>query len=145
QTRDTATNIAACDGIPLVAKFLMHQLREQFGRTQRLHPAGEGGSIRKAETRQRRHNHVERILGVAAKARRIGEHRDDFGETIEGIRPAVNQQQWRWIRSSAPYMDEVDAASVDVGMKVCKLVELRLLSTPIVLGLPVINQFLQGA
>ena len=102
-------------------------------------------TVREAEARQRRHNDVKGVKRVAASALRIGQKRDDLVETVEGIRPAVDQQERRGVGSFAPHVEKVDTASVDIRTKLCKLVELCLLSTPVVGVLPVIHQFLQVA
>lgn len=74
---DRAADVAAVGALVGVAEAFGHQLRE-LGR----HAAGAErlafGSPRKPVSRQARHDDVERIGGVAALGRRVGEQRVIF-------------------------------------------------------------------
>ena len=51
QAHDTAANIATADSVARIAKPLSHQLREQLGGAERLHPAREIGMVRETKAR----------------------------------------------------------------------------------------------
>ncbi len=57
----------------------------------------------------------------------------------------MREDNWQRIRAFAALMDEVDSQAVDLGTKLCKLIELHLLCSPIEIILPVIYQALEIA
>ena len=73
----------------------------------------------------------------------ISEQRRERQELDEGAGPAMGQDQWDPAPASCPLMDEVDVDAIDLGAELRKLVELRLLCSPVKGVLPVVHQVLE--
>src|SRR5439155_12283455 len=100
-------------------------------------------TIRKSKSRQRRHNHIERVQRRTASAGRIGQHWNDLVHAVERIGPAVGKDDRHWVGSLAAFVNEVDAQSIEVHFEVRELGELCLLYPPVKLVLPVSHQALE--
>src|SRR3982751_3073854 len=88
-------------------------------------PARLGRSIREAEARERRNYNVERVLGLAAVRRRIGEWTNELDLLEDGTWPTVRDDQRQCVWMSRPDVDEVDVEAVDLGLELGKGVQLR--------------------
>ena len=118
-----------------VSEFLGHQLGEQVSIVvNRL-----GNAIRESRTRQRRHNHVERIVRIAAIFRRIGEPIDHLVVAIERVGKAVEQQERCRVWSFAAFVDEMDAYAIHVRFELRKGIKRYLVCAPVIALLPVVH------
>ena len=88
---------------------------------------------------------MEGVLGLATMSRRIGQRADHLLELHKRPRPTVDQHQRQGILVPGPLVDEVQVHAVDVGLEVRPSVESLLLGPPVVLGLPVPDEFLEIA
>src|SRR5262249_35214782 len=91
--RDAAAPIAAPGALALVAEA-RHQLGDGLGHALRT-PAALVGLARETEPGQRRADHVEGILGLAAVGHGIGQRPDDLLKLDERTRPTVHDHQWQ--------------------------------------------------
>ena len=73
----------------------------------------------------------------------IGQQRDDFDHVKEGAGPAVGDDNREWVGSPSMFVNEVDAEAIDLGAKVCELIECGLLRSPIETMLPVCQERLE--
>ena len=126
----------------VVSQHVAHERDPQIGRAPEV-DAGRGQRRGKAVTGQRRHHDVERIRGVAAVRRGVGQRTDDLLEIPERPRPAVAQDQRRGVGACTGLMDEVDRHAVDVRLVVREPVHGALGPAPVVLGPPILDQLLQ--
>ena len=134
--RDLRAPVAALRAVARVAET-PHQLDERVrDAPRRPNPDVRGGS-ENAVARQRRCDHVERVLGVTAVQFRIRQSRDDVEELHDRAGPAVHDQQRERVGVRGSRVDEVDRLAVDAGAEVVELVEPRLLGAPVVLVAPV--------
>jgi hypothetical protein len=95
------------------------------------------GAIRESISRQARHHDVECVGRLAAVTGRIGEHRDDLGESKERIRKAVCEHDRERLGSLPSLVNEVDAPSAHVGPKMRPAIHRGFLSAPVELVAPV--------
>ena len=126
---DNGAGIAALHAEALVAQPA-HQLDERLADAD-IVPPGFAGRAGKAEARQRRHHHVERVLRLAAMRHRIGQRPDHVEELDDGARPAVDQQQRGSVFLGRLHMDEVDVLAVDLGGELRQRVDLSLGLAPV--------------
>jgi hypothetical protein len=96
-----------------------------------LSPAALPRAVRKAEPRQRRHDHIEGVGRVPAETRRVGEHRDYLMEAVERVGPAVQEQDRHGMGTLAALVDEVDPETAYPRPKLRRPVELGLLLAPV--------------
>ena len=71
----------------------------------------------------RRDDDVERVLGIAAVGRRVGQRADDVEHLDDRARPAVRDDQRQRVRVRRPDMDEVDVEAVDLGQELRERVQ----------------------
>ena len=98
------------------------------------------GSAGEAVAGHRRHDQVERVLGVAAVRGRVGERADCLEQLDDRARPPVGHDQRQGVLVRRPHVDEVDVHAVDLGHELRQRVELRLALAPVVLRRPVVGQ-----
>src|SRR5438270_4644210 len=139
---NTRTDIPTCGGKAGIAESLRHQTRPQLGGFDQRH-ATNGGTVGEAESRQRRHDDIKRVRRVASMTPWIGQQRDDFDHFKEGAGPAVGDDNREWVGSPSVFVNEVDAEAIDLGAKVCELIECGLLRSPIETMLPVCQERLE--
>ena len=139
---DRRADVAALGHVARVAEAV-HQLRPglchaagppaELGRLGGKPVPGHGGQ-----------HEVERVLGGSAVSRRIGERADGLEQLDHRARPAVGHDQRQRVLVLRLDVDEVDLDPVDLGRELGKSVELRLGLAPVVVGLPVAGELLQG-
>jgi hypothetical protein len=88
----------------------------------------------------RRDHHIERVRGVAAMRRRVGERAGDVQHLDDRARPAVRDDQRQRVLVRRPDVDEVDVQAVDLGHELRQGVQPRLEPPEVVLGLPVLRE-----
>src|ERR1700730_13957668 len=84
----------------------------------------------------------ERIGGVAAMRRRVGEQRDNFEHLDEASGPTVSEHQGDRSWSLTTLMDVVDSVLVDLRYKLGKRIQARFVRPPIILLQPMLNEAL---
>ena len=102
------------------------------------------GLAREAVARHRRDHDVEGVRGAAAVGRGIGERLDDLQLLDDRAGPAVRHDQRQGVFVLRADVDEVDVQPVDLGDEVRHGVEPRLDLAPVVVGLPVAQDLLDG-
>ncbi len=123
--------------VPVVAE-LGHQGREDPGDPGRVHPR-PGQGCGEPETRQRRDHQMEGVGGVAAVATGIGQGPDHVEEVDHRAGPAVQQDQRCGVWFGRAHVQVVQILPVDGDQVLRVLVENGLLSTPVVVGAPVVG------
>ena len=125
---------------PLVAELAHHPHPDACG----LAPP-DAGRHRRGEdrTRERRHDHVERVGRVAAEALGVRERLDHLGEVPERPRPSVREHERDRRGTGAPLVDRVHGHAVDLAPHVREAVHRGFLGAPVVLVDPVGHQLAQ--
>src|SRR5271167_1079461 len=97
-----------------VAQNLAHQ-RDPEVRCPPPVDSGLGQRGRKAETRQRGHDYVEGVRGIATMRRRISQRPDYLGQIPKRPRPPMRQNQRNRFGSLPRLVNEMDWNAVDRG------------------------------
>ena len=105
--------------------------------------AGLGRDLREAVPRQRRHEDIEGVRGIAAVGAGIGQRFDDLVEFVESAGPAVGEHERQGIGALSDRVDVVHAEAVDLAHVMVVAVECRLLPAPVEAIGPVRAQFLK--
>ncbi len=138
---DEAAPVAALRAPALVAQHVGHQRGERVGHLDdpeaRL-ARGVGETV----AGQRRRDHRERIGGVAAEARGIGEHGDDLVELPHRARPPVGDQERQRPGAAALLVDEMEVDAGHLRDELAERVEPGLVRAPVVAVLPVGDELL---
>jgi hypothetical protein len=87
---------------------------------------------------------MEGVRGAAAMGRWIGEWLDDLELLDDRTGPAVRDDERQGVFVLRPDVDEVDVQVVDLGDEIRDGVEPRLDLAPVVVGLPVAQNLLDG-
>src|ERR1700730_18491686 len=128
--RHCSPDVSASGGKAKVTERVRHQARPPLGGFRCRH-AANGGTVGESESRQRWNDHVERVRGIAAMARWIGQQRDNLDHLKERARPAMGEKYRQWLRPLAAFMNEVDAEAIDFSTKLRKAIEPCLLRSPV--------------
>ena len=142
---DDRAPVAALGSVLLVAE-LFHQRSPEEGRALLAEAAG-GRDLGEAVAGDRGGDDGEGVLGVAAVGGGIGQRAEDLDDLVEGAGPAMGEDQREGVGSVALLVDVVDgvvldAVGRDLGCELGDAVEVGLLDAPIVLGAPVVAEFL---
>ena len=139
---DLGAPVAALSDVPGVAEP-PHQGDPRIGDANRS-PAGRGRLARVAVPGHRRHDHVERVRGIAAVRGRIAERPEDVEHLEDRTRPAVRDDQRQRVRVRRLDLDEVDVDPVDLGDELRHRVQSLLDPSEVVVAGPVARQLLDG-
>src|SRR5258708_7099195 len=93
-------------------------------------PAGLGGLVAEAESRQRRAHQVEGVGGVPVVCNWVGERPDGLTELDDRAGPAVRHDQRERAGLRRPHAQETNAGTVDAGAELRKPVETGLTRPP---------------
>ncbi len=140
--RDRRTPIAALRHKLRVAKPL-HQHDPGTCDTDRI-PAGGGRLARKSVAGHRRDHQMESVRRAAAMRRGIGQGIDDLQLLDDRARPAVGDDEGQRIVMLRANVNEVNIQTVDLGDELRQGVQPRLDLPPVVIGLPIAHELLQG-
>ena len=105
--------------------------------------AGLGWDLGEAIPRQRWHEDVEGVRGIAAVGAGIGQRFDDLVEFVESAGPAVGEHERQGIGSLPGCVDVVQAEAVDLAHEMVVTVECGLLTAPVEAVGPVSAQLLK--
>ena len=137
-----APDVAALGDVAGVTEPV-HQLapcRRDSGRA----PADLGRLAGEAVAGNGRQHEVERVSGASAVGGRIRERADGLEQLDDRAGPPVGHDQRQRVLVLRLDVDEVDVDAVDLGLELRQRVELRLGLAPVVVGLPVARELLQG-
>ena len=128
-----------CDGKAGIAQRAVHQLGDAIGdlldakaRLPRLE--------RQAVAGQRWRDDGEGVRGIAAKARGIGEPRDQFQKLEDRARPAVQQQQRAGSRPLAGHVQEMQIDTAERHLELREGVQPRFLGAPVKRAVPIFDE-----
>ncbi len=107
-----------------------------------VQPVSETGT-EYAEARDRWHDNVESVRGVAAVPRRIGQRREHPRELDRRARPAVQEEQRQRALDVAASVQEMDGLAIDRRDRLRDGVQGRLLGAPIEVARPIAREALQ--
>src|SRR5437764_27517 len=109
---DERSGITTARGEPVVPEHVAHQAQPELGRGR--DPDARGAQrARERGTRQRRHDDVERVAGIAAEAAWVGQWSDEVLVVPEGPRPAVREEQRHRVGAVAALVDEMDRDAIE--------------------------------
>ena len=135
---DEGAPVAALGRELLDAEDFRHEARPEIRDLLRVHRLGR--RARPGVARQRRADHRETVLGIAAEALGMGQRLDDAVEFEDGARPAMGDEQRFRIGAGAGFADEVNVEPVDAGDVVRPAVELGFPFPPVIAVAPVVHQ-----
>ena len=139
---DERAPVAALRAVALVAQHAAHERVPEVRRAPEV-DAGHGQRRGEAEARQRGHDHVEGVGGIAAVGRGVAEGADHVAQVPEGPRPAVREDERDRVRPPPAHVDEVDGRALDLDAEVGQAVHLRLVRAPVVTLEPVFGELTQ--
>src|SRR6266576_1209552 len=131
-----AAPVAAMRTESPVSEFLRHQASPKV--VDAKNRSVPRWSVGKTLTRQIGYNNVKGIFRLSTECHWVGEHRDNFRETIKRIGIAVGQYERKRIGTLPVHVNEVDADIVHSGFEMRELVERPFVLSPVVTVLPVI-------
>src|ERR687893_1809252 len=137
---DDRAGVVTVRAVSIVAEPT-HQLGPVFRGALRV-PARLGGRPGEGESRKGRDDHVERVGRVPAVGVRVGERVDEAEVLHHRVGPAVGEDQRRGVGLGGADVQEVDVLTVDLGSELRVGVQPRFPCSPVVAGLPVLDQVL---
>src|SRR5499427_4600793 len=107
--------------------------------TLHIHTALRRG-VRKTEARQGGYDQIKCVRGITTVTSRVGQEGKNLGHLEKAAGPAMGHDQGHGAGADAPFVDEMNVQAIHQGRVMVPAVELYLLSAPIEVRTPVVDQ-----
>jgi hypothetical protein len=137
---DVAAPVAALSGESRITEDLGHQSREEIGHLDDAKTPLAWLEREREAGKRRGDDREEGVRWVTAEPRRIGEPWDELVQLPHGSRPAMDEEERKWVRADPWLVDEVEVDPVERHPELSERVQLRLLRPPVEAVSPALRQ-----